>query len=120
MNALAKNSKNIYTMDYQIKAPVSDGLKVLFQQIEELRSEFGIEPSDTCVSVMLPCVNKYIPYKTKALVYYSRKDALSVLAGNMSEDDYILRHISSSMDDKGNILTKEEGGLDKFSVTDIY
>ena len=24
------------------------------------------------------------------------------------------------MDDKGNILTKEEGGLDKFSVTDIY
>ena len=120
MNTLAKNSKNIYTIDYQITAPVSDGLKALFQQIEELRSEFGIEPSDDHFSVMLPCVNKYIPYTNKALIYYSREDALSVLTGGMSEDDYIMRHISSCTDGEGNILTDKDSGLAKFSVTDIY
>lgn len=46
MNEAVQNSKNIYTIEYQLQAPVSDGLSALFQQIEELRSEFGIEPSD--------------------------------------------------------------------------
>lgn len=120
MNALAKNSKNIYRIDYQLEVPVSEGLKPLFQQIEEIRSEFGIEPSDEHFLVMFPCENKYIPYTNKALIYYSREDALSVLTGGMSEDDYIMRHISSCTDGEGNILTDKDSGLAKFSVTDIY
>lgn len=120
MKEAAKNSKNRYQMEYQLEVPVSAGLKPLFQQIEEIRSELGIEPSDDHFSVMFPCRNKYIRYRTKALIYYSREDALSVLTGGMSEEDYIMRHISSSTDKDGNILTDEDGGLDDFSVTDIF
>ena len=59
MNEAVQNSKNIYTIEYQLQVPVSDGLSALFQQIEELRSEFGIEPSDNCIDVEIPCQNKY-------------------------------------------------------------
>ena len=120
MNEAVQNSKNIYTIEYQLQVPVSDGLSALFQQIEELRSEFGIEPSDNCIDVEIPCQNKYIHYTVKATIDYSRKDALSVLAGGMSEADYIMRHIASCTDDNGNILTGANGVLAKFSVTDIY
>lgn len=120
MNALAKNSKNIYRIDYQLEVPVSEGLKPLFQQIEEIRSEFGIEPSDEHFLVMFPCGNKYIPYASKALIRYSREDALSVLTGGMSDEDYIMRHIGSTTDKSGNILTDENGGLDNFVVEDIF
>lgn len=120
MNEAAKNSKNIYRMDYQVQAPVSDGLKPLFQQIEEIRSELGIEPSDDDFYVLFPCGNKYIPYATKALIRYSREDALLVLTGGMSDEDYIMRHIGSTTDADGNVLTHEDGGLDKFAVEDIF
>ena len=120
MNEAAKNSKNIYRMEYQLEVPVSAGLKPLFQQIEEIRSELGIEPSadDTCV--LFPCGNKYTRCCAKALIYYSREDALLVLTGGMSEEDYIMRHICSTTDADGNVLTHEDGGLDDFAVEDIF
>lgn len=120
MNEAAKNSKNIYRVDYQLEVPVSEGLKPLFQQLEEIRSELGIEPSDDDFCVLFPCGNKYIPYATKALIRYSREDALSVLTGGMSDEEYIMRHIGSSTDKDGNILTDEDGGLDNFAVEDIF
>lgn len=120
MNEAAKNSKNIYRMEYQLEVPVSEGLKPLFQQIEEIRSELGIEPSDEHFSVMFPCGNKYIPYASKALIRYSREDALLVLTGGMSEEDYIMRHIGSTTDADGKVLTHEDGGLDNFAVEDIF
>ena len=120
MNEAAKNSKNIYRVEYQLEVPVSEGLKPLFQQIEEIRSELGIEPSDEHFSVLFPCENKYIPYASKALIHYSREDALSVLTGGMSDEDYIMRHIGSSTNKDGNILTDEDGGLDNFAVEDIF
>lgn len=56
----------------------------------------------------------------KALIYYSREDALLVLTGGMSEEDYIMRHICSTTDADGNVLTHEDGGLDDFAVEDIF
>ena len=120
MNEAAKNSKNIYRMEYQLEVPVSAGLKPLFQQIEEIRSELGIEPSDDDICVLFPCEKKYIQYCAKALIYYSREDALSVLTGGMSEEDYIMRHIYSTTDADGKNLTHEDGGLDNFAVEDIF
>ena len=43
-----------------------------------------------------------------------------LVSTGMSEADYIMRHIASCTDDNGNILTGANGGLAKFSVTDIY
>lgn len=121
MNESAKNSTSIYQMDYQLEVPVSAGLKPLFQQIEEIRSELGIEPLDDHFCVLCPDTSKRTQrYNITALVNYSRKDARSVLAGDMSEDEYILRHICSSMGKDGNILTDGDAGLDNFSVKDIF
>lgn len=120
MNEAAKNSKNMYRMEYQLEVPVSAGLKPLFQQIEEIRSELGIEPSADDFCVLFPCGNKYTHYCAKALIYYSREDALLVLTGGMSEEDYIMRHICSTTDADGKVLTHEDGGLDDFSVEDIF
>ena len=121
MNEAAKNSKNIYRMEYQLEVPVSAGLKPLFQQIEEIRSELGIKPSDDDFCVLYSDTGgKELDYYIKALVNYSQKDARSVLAGNMSEDEYILRHIRTSKDTNGNVLTDTNGGLDNFAVEDIF
>lgn len=120
MNETAKNSKNIYRMEYQLEVPVSAGLKPLFQQIEEIRSELGIEPSADDFCVLFPHEKKYIQYCAKALIYYSREDALLVLTGGMSEEDYIMRHICSTTDADGKVLTHEDGGLDDFAVEDIF
>lgn len=121
MNEAAKNSKNRYQMDYQIQVPVSAGLIALFQQIEEIRSEFGIEPSSDYFLVMYPDTGKERQrYHIAALIDYSRTDALKVLDGRMSEEEYIVHNISSSSDADGNVLTNKDGGLDDFSVTDIF
>lgn len=117
MNEAAKNSKNIYSIEYQIKAPVADGLKPLFQQMEELRSEFGLDSWNDDFAVKTP---GHRHYEDIALINYSREDALLVLTGSMSEEEYIMRHISLSTDADGNILTDEDGGLDSFSVKDIF
>lgn len=117
MNEAAKNSKNIYNIEYQIQIPVADGLKSLFQLMEEFRSELGLKPGNDDFSVKTP---GHLHYEDIALINYSREDALSVLTGSMSEEEYIMRHIGSSTDADGNILTDEDGGLDNFSVTDIF
>lgn len=54
------------------------------------------------------------------MIYYSREDALLVLTGGMSEEDYIMRHIRSTTDADGKVLTHEDGGLDDFAVEDIF
>ncbi|MDO5419066.1 MAG: hypothetical protein Q4F50_03260 [Bacteroides sp.] len=54
------------------------------------------------------------------MIYYSREDALLVLTGGMGDEDYAMRHIGSSTDKDGNILTDENGGLDNFAVEDIF
>lgn len=54
------------------------------------------------------------------MIYYSREDALLVLTGGMSEEDYIMRHICSTTDADGKVLTHEDGGLDDFAVEDIF
>lgn len=120
MNEAAKNSKNRYQMDYQIQVPVSAGLIALFQQIEEIRSEFGIEPLSDYFLVMSPDTGKKRQRYHIALIDYSRTDALKVLDGRMSEEEYIVRNISSSSDADGNVLTNKDGSLDDFSVTDIF
>lgn len=61
-----------------------------------------------------------IHYRAKALIYYSREDALLVLTGGMGDEDYAMRHIGSSTDKDGNILTDENGGLDNFAVENIF
>lgn len=123
MNEVAKNSKNTYEVGYKIQVPVLDGLKLLFQQLEELRSEFGVEPSDEYFTVLRPTCDKKDKgscSSLKALVNYSRTDALLVLNGKMNEDEYIMRHICSVWADDGLILTEEDGGLVNFAVTDIF
>lgn len=121
MNEAAKNSKNRYQMNYHIQVPVSKGLKPLFQQIEEIRHEFGIEPSDDYFLVTHPeTCKKGQRYHIVALIDYSRTDALKVLDDRMSEEEYIVHNISSSTDADGKVLTHEDGGLDDFAVEDIF
>lgn len=111
MNALAKNSKNIYRMDYHIEVPVSEGLTPLLKQIVEIRSEFGLEP-DKDFGVLYPVPSKKTQlYRYRAMIRYSHKDALAVLSGRMSEDEYILRNIVSS---------EEKSRSGNFAVEDIF
>lgn len=111
MNELAKNSKNIYRMYFQIEVPVSEGLTPFLKQIVEIQSEFGLELNED-FNVLCPVPSeKALHYDVKTLIQYSHKDALAVLSGRMSEDEYIVRNI---------LLTEEEGSMDNFSVTDIF
>lgn len=121
LNGIVLKSKNVYQMEYNILVPVSSGLKQLFMLVEELRSEFGVEPGFDHFLVNSPCAdNKYEDrFDMKALVNYSRPDALRVLNDNMSEEEYIKRHIRSLQNKDGKTFTDGNDRLTNVSIADI-
>lgn len=106
MNDWKKKLEYKYTMKYSVEVPMKNGLKNLFQLAEEINTECGLIPEDALVLRE--------DFDTVKQVDYNRMDARRVLAGEMSEEEYLNLHVSCICKKSEPMLMRGREGFPEF------